>query len=274
MRSHVPLMIFALCGTVWAQDPGMPAFTASPIRPTPDPTNRSTRMTPTGLQMNGGTIRQIWQLVYPNDGGDPIGAPDWLSTERFDLTIRFETVPTTEQRQVAMRQIFAEQLKLKVHYETRPTPTYDLVIARPDRRLGPTVKRLPFDCDALRTSAIEAAGRGEKAAPPPPASNGTQACATDVGAGRYVSGGVTLAQLAGNLRTVAGRLTVDKTGLAGFYEFALEWAPAGPPSPDGPPDSRPNIFTALQEQLGLKLEPSTTPVQFVVIDHIEHPTGK
>jgi uncharacterized protein (TIGR03435 family) len=95
-----------------------------------------------------------------------------------------------------------------------------------------------------------------------------------VGTGSYVSGGVAMPQLARGIRNVAGRMIIDKTGLDGFYEFSLEWAPAGPPAPDAPADNRPNIFTALQEQLGLKLEPSTTRVPVVVIDRIERPTGK
>jgi uncharacterized protein (TIGR03435 family) len=271
-----PLTVLALviaAGSLAAQEAALPAYTATPIRPTSDP--GSTRMTPTGLQMNGGTIGTIFGLAYQSEGGEPLNTPAWWRSERYALTVRFESEPTAEQRQAVMRAIFADQLKLKVHYETRPTPTYDLVIARADGRLGPTFKRLPFDCEAFRTSAMEAASRGQAVLPPPRASNGTQGCTTDVGSGRYVSGGVTLAQLAGGIRNPAGRLIIDRTGLAGFYEFSLEWAPAGPaPAPDAPPDTRPNIFTALQEQLGLKLEPSTTPVQVVVIDHIERPTGK
>ena len=273
MKTSTLLAALVLSSAAWAQDSGTPAFTASPIRPTPDPTNRSTRQTPTGLQMNGGTIRQIWQIAYPSEAGDPVGAPEWFSSDRFDLTVRFETAPTNEQRTAALRQIFAEQLKLKAHYETRDTPTYSLVVARPDGRLGPTVRRIDVDCDALRNSWRDAARRGEAVTLPPPAQNGAPRCDTKLGSGTMISGGVRFAQLA-TLRNVAGRLIVDRTGLDGFYEFSLEWGPGGAPSPDSPVDPRPNIFTALQEQLGLKLEPSTTPVQVVVIDHIERPTGR
>jgi len=85
-----------------------------------------------------------------------------------------------------------------------------------------------------------------------------------------MSGGMPIAELASAVRNPAGRLIVDKTGLAGFYEFSLEWA-SGPPSAAGVTDERPNIFTAFQEQLGLRLEPATAPVEVVVIDHIERP---
>lgn len=271
MKTLAVLALVMAAGSLSAQEAPLPVYTATPIRPTPDP--GSTRVTPTGLQMTGGTIGTIFGLAYPSEGGEPVNAPDWWRSDRYALTVRFESEPTVEQRQAVMRAIFADQLKLKVHYERRPTPTYDLVLARTDGRLGPTLKRLPFDCDALRTAAQDAARLGEPFTPPPAASNGAPGCATTNGNGSYISGGVTLAQLARGIRNVAGRLIVDKTGLNGFYEFALEWAPAGPPpSPDTPPDNRPNIFTALQEQVGLRLEPSTTLVQFVVIDHIERPT--
>lgn len=270
MKLFAVVGLLALCGAAAAQDAAAPVFTASPIRPTPDPTNRSTRQTPTGLQMNGGTLRQIWQLAYPSQAGDPVGAPDWFFSDRFDLTVRFEGTPTNAQREAAMRQIFAEQLSLKAHYETRDTPTYSLVLARQDGRLGPTIRRIEIDCDALRSSWRAATGRGEAVTVPPPAQNGAPRCDTKLGNGTMLAGGVRLAQLT-TLRNVAGRLIVDKTGLDGFYEFTLEWGPGGAPSPDAPADSRPNIFTALQEQLGLKLEPSTTPIQSVVIDHIARP---
>jgi len=274
MKTLAPLVVLALCGAVSAQDAAPPAFTASPMRPTPDPTNRSTRQTPTGLQMNGGTIRQIWLLAYPSEGVDPIGAPDWFFTDRFDLTVRFESAPTNEQRQTAMRQIFAEQLKLKAHYETRDTPTYNLVLAQPDGRLNSNVRRIDVDCNTLINSLREASRRGEKVSLPPPAQNGAPGCDMKLGNGSMISGGQSMAQLAAFFRNVAGRLIVDKTGLVGYYEFSIEWGPGGAPAPDAPADPRPTIFTALQEQIGLKLEPATAPVQVVVIDHIERPTGK
>jgi uncharacterized protein (TIGR03435 family) len=216
--------------------------------------------------MTGGTIRQIFLLAYPSEGIDPIGAPDWMSTERYDLTVRFdqERLPQ-EQLQAVFREIFANQLKMKVHYERRDAQTYTMVVARADGRLGSSVRKLGVDCDARR----EAARRGEEVPALPPAANGVPACQDKVGNGRVLSGGMRFAQLASTVRNPAGRLILDETGLDGFYEFSLEWAP-GPGDPASP-DPRPNIFTAFEEQLGLKLKPSTTSVQVVVIDHVERP---
>jgi uncharacterized protein (TIGR03435 family) len=221
---------------------------------------------PGGFVMTGGTIRSIFQVAYASEGMDPIGAPDWFSTERYDLTVRWdqERLPP-EQVQAVFREIFATQLKMKVHYERRDTPTYSMVVARADGRLGQSVRKLDADCDALR----DAARRGETIPALPPAANGVPACQNKVGNGIIQSGGMRFAQLAATVRNPVGRLIVDETGLNGFYEFTFEWA-FGPQDPASP-DQRPNIFTAFEEQLGLRLRPSTTPVEVVVIDHVERP---
>ena len=265
------IALFAATITIRAQAPPAPLpsplpYVASPIRKTVDDTTRRTGFTETGFTMRGGTIRQIFQIAYPSEAGDPIGAPDWLSTERFDLTVRFEGTPTAEERQAIFQEIFATQLKLKVHREQRETPVYHMVVARSDGRLGRTMRELDVKCD----ERLAAARRGEPVAPLPPAANGAPGCDYKVGNGTVMSGGMRLAQLAGTVKNPAGRLIVDKTGLTGFYEFTLEWA-VGPLGAGGAPNDRPDIFTAFQEQLGLRLQPATAPVDVLVIDHVERP---
>ena len=259
-------LLIAAAASVYPQTSAPPPYVASPIRKNAEGRQGGTALRPGAFVMTGGTIRSIFQLAYPSEGIDPIGAPDWLSTERFDLTVRFEQerLPL-EQQQAVFREIFATQLKMKVHYERRDTPTYTMVVARSDGRLGPGVRKLDTDCDALR----DAARRGDKVPELPVAANGVPACQNKVGNGTVRSGGMRFSQLAATVRNPAGRLIVDETGLTGFYEFVFEWAP-GPGDPASP-DPRPTIFTAFEEQLGLRLRPSTTPVQVVVIDHVERP---
>ena len=261
------ILLASCAAALNAQAPAAPPpYVASPMRKTVDDTNRRTGFMPGGFTMGGGTIRSIFQLAYPSQAADPIGAPAWMSAERFDLVVRFDGMPTPAEMQAIFREIFATQLKLKAHYERRDTPVYNLVVARSDGRLGKSVKKLDVECDALR----DRARKGEQIPPLPPAANGTPACQSKVGNGTVLSGGMRFAQLASTVRNPVGRQIIDKTGLDGFYEFTFEWA-AGPPTAGGVPDDRPNIFTAFQEQLGLKLEPSTAPVEVVVIDHIERP---
>jgi len=262
------LLAIVIASSVYAQAPTTPPpYVASPIRKNVEGRQGGTGFRPGNFVMTGGTIRSIFQLAYPSEGIDPIGAPDWMLTERYDLTVRFEQerLPQ-EQLQAVFREIFATQLKMKVHYERRDTPTYSMVLARADGRLGPGVRKLGVDCDALR----DAARRGEPFPALPPAANGVAACQDRVGNGSVQSGGMRFSQLARTVRNPAGRIIVDDTGLTGFYEFTLEWAPG--PGDAASPDPRPNIFTAFEEQLGLRLRPSTTPVEVVVIDHVERPT--
>lgn len=124
--------------------------------------------------------------------------------------------------------------------------------AAPDRRLGPALRVSALDCDASNTSA----------------------CNTRMGPSSVTATGMTMARLAQTLRGVVGRIVTDETGLTGAYDFALEFAPEQPPpagAPLGDPDA-PSIFTALREQLGLRLEGKRGPVEMLVIDRLERPT--
>ena len=265
IRAVMPLCcLLAVCAVTLAhaQAASPPPYVASPMRRTVDEANRGgTGFRPGSFVMSGGTIRQIFAIAYPSEGLDPISAPGWMLTERYDLVVRFERERlASEELQAVFREIFATQLKLKVHYERRDTPTYNMVVARSDGRLGPGVRKLDVDCNAR----ADAARRGETVPRLPPAANGVAACQSKVGNGNVLSGGMRFAQLAATVRNPAGRLIVDKTGLDGFYEFSVTYATVATPD-------NPNIFTAFQEQLGLRLEPSTTAVEVVVIDHIERP---
>jgi uncharacterized protein (TIGR03435 family) len=218
------------------------------------------------MVMVNGTITSIFSSAYPSPVRQIVNAPEWLSTERYDVTARVEGNPTREERLELWRRAFAERMKLSAHYEQRETPTYALVLARPDGRLGPNLRRT-VDC-----AALAAEGRARGAAPPPPAGTGTpigDCWGGKFGMGRIESGGTLISVLVQSLSGALGRVTFDKTGLEGYYAFTLDYAPA---RLDGASDVRPDIFTALREQLGLKVEPTTSMLEHVVIDHIERPT--
>lgn len=202
--------------------------------------------------------------------GEMVGVPDWFNRERYDLIAKIPPGLTPAQTTAMWRAFFADRFKLKAHIEAREQPTYTLVLARADGRLGPNMKKIDYDC-AARSAAFL---RGEKLDPPPITSAGAPACGMSMRGGQtggtvVTSGGMTMARLAQSVWRAAGRVIVDQTGLTGDYEFTLTFSrPAGPAS-DGEP---PTIFTALQEQLGLKLEPTRGPVEVVVIDAAERPT--
>jgi len=192
-------------------------------------------------------------------------APDWLTSERYDIVAKASGQPGSEQVQAMMRTMLKQRLKLAAHTEPRETAAYALVVARPEH---PGLKPFTRDCDAIRAEREAAMKAGQQPAPTSPTTG--PACGYTWSSAIY-SGGITLTQLAGMLDWVAGRVIVDRTGLPGRYEFTLRFAsPTAPPS--DAPDAPPVLFTALQEQLGLRLDAVRASIPTLVIDHIERPT--
>ncbi len=217
--------------------------------------------------MVNGTMRMIFGNAYPSQSNDIINMPDWFTTERYDLTARIVGNPSPEQRRELWRALLAERMKLKAHYEMREQPTFDLVVARSDGRLGPSIKPAQVDC-AGRSAA---AARGETLAPlPAPAPGAPPVCGMMAGPEGIRAGGTTMAGLARSISGAEGRIVNDKTGLPGSFEFTLLYASSRAPQA-GVADDRPSLVTALQEQLGLKLEPSRGQIEFAVIDYVERP---
>jgi uncharacterized protein (TIGR03435 family) len=225
--------------------------------------------------------------AYPSESGEYLNVPDWVRTERYDIIAkppadtgglsRASTAYAALQRE-RWRNLFTDRMKLAVHDETREEAIYELVVARDDRKLGPNLESRP-DCIA---EAQAARAGGAPAAPPQPRtgppseSEIMQGCGGLFGPGRMLIGGTTMARFAAQLRGVAGRYVEDKTGLDGWYSIQLRFAQQAPrtnaDAGAADPGDAPEIFTALQEQLGLKLQPARKALQVVVVDHIERPT--
>jgi uncharacterized protein (TIGR03435 family) len=198
-----------------------------------------------------------------------VNLPSWAD-DRYDVIARGKPGATAAERQQMWRKLLADRMKLAAHYETREQASYDLVIARADKRLGPGIKPSPLDCSS-----------GPSTAPIPAPTGGAdfrEATLNRCGAFFVVgdsmtSRGVTVANLTRMVTPAAGRPIVDKTGLDGYFEIALRFQRMPSPAAGEPaPDAAPSVFTALQEQLGLRLDPSKTQGQILVIDAIERPT--
>lgn len=218
-----------------------------------------------------------------------VGGPGWVSTDRFDISATAPDGAPPDQTRAMVRTLLKERFKLVVHKETREMPLYALVKAREDGRLGPSIKPSTTDCGPIRSeraTALAAAAKargGRVAVPPPPAPNEPVVCGMRVG-GRgggtltYRAGNITMAALAGALRTYVGREVIDRTGLSGEFDFDLQFAQpqitgqTDTGIPLAPLDDAASVFAALQEQLGLKLESTYGPVELMVIDSAERPT--
>lgn len=174
-----------------------------------------------------------------------------------------------------LRALLSERFALTTHRETRTLPVYALVRASENGQLGPELRRSSLDC--------EAATPGQPRQPPPTSDPARPTCGMRIGPGQMVVGGTPVSQLTTVLSQFVQRLVIDRTELRGPFDLHLSWTPErllppGPPPPGAPPlppvdPNGPSIFAALQEQLGLKLEPQQAPLEVVVIDRVEQPAA-
>ena len=196
------------------------------------------------------------------------GLPDWATREFYDVSATSPlTTATPEQRTSMLRAMLADRFRLLAHTERRELPSYDLVLDRPDGRLGPGLVPSSLDCDA-----IIAARRAAATAPPEFDRDNPLVCAF-VGSLDGFRGEVAISVLAQMLRGQAGRLVVDKTGLRGAYRITLNYGQANVAlGAVASPEGAVSVFTAVREQLGLRLEPSRADRDVLVIDRLERPT--
>jgi uncharacterized protein (TIGR03435 family) len=214
-----------------------------------------------------GTVANFFSSV-PIEGG-----PAWIHSERYSINAKSESKATPEMMQGPVLQALLEdRFKLKIHRETREIPVYVLAVAKGGLKLqqfkeGSCTSRPPIDLT-------------KPPAPPPPLPSGGKYCAnvgTLKGPNMVVNvDGATLDDFAKIFLRSVGRPVISKTAITGKFNFHLEYAPDEAlrrllPNDLGEPTA-PSIFTALQEQLGLKLESAKGPGQFLVIDHVERPS--
>ena len=219
------------------------------------------------------------------------GAPAWAANDRFDISAKApagvdltppppSASPMPGPIQVMLRAMLADRFKLKIHTEQRETPSYDLVLARADGKLGPKLTHSDTDCAAELAAAR---ARGDQ--PAPPAFGTPMKCGMRMGPGTFSAGSVALIQFASAISQQLGRTVVDRTGLTGNFDIDITFTPDRLPqrpagAPDGPINlngvsidpNGPSLLTAIQEQLGLKLESSKTSMDVIVVDSVEHPT--
>ena len=228
---------------------------------------------PDGFTATNQTLGNLIAFVYQVRPWEVSGAPDWLQSSRFDINLRSDHQITFDEKLTMIRGLLEERFSLQTHREVRDTRIYALVIASSDRTLGPNLKPTTPDCAAvLRARRIGGPG----AMPLTRSDTAEPACGSMVGGLRGVTGkGVQMFTFANLLGGSMRDTVVDRTGLTGFWDLSVSADFAhlngstvgGAASSDGP-----SIFTALQEQLGLRLEPRRTPVSTFVIDHVERPS--
>jgi uncharacterized protein (TIGR03435 family) len=272
----------ATAGNVDAPDPNVPLyFEAASLKPS-DPKNPpggGIRRQPGGrFNTFNTTVQQLILFAYQIQGYQLVGHPDSISNTRYDIVAKFEGDPPpvrpgtgADHMMLATRTLLTERLKLKVHRETRELDIYALMMARPDGKPGPKLKTAADNCSP---EAI-AARRGA----PPPAPGTAPVCGIQVLPGRVRFGGYPLSLFAQMISNQVGRAVIDRSGLAGNWDFEMTYAPPPtqgplPPGIELPPSDpdAPDLFTAVREQLGLKFESTKGPIEVLVIDSVEMAT--
>ena len=207
-------------------------------------------------------VRDAWRL--PAD--QVVGGPDWVRSEgeRFDIFAKAPRGVTSAQMRLMVRALLADRYKLETHFETRQVSLYALVMARRDRRLGPRLIPTSTDCKE-RLAALQAGD----AATHPESETERPVCGLQSSVGNIHGAAAEIAELVHVLSFLdfAGRPVIDRTGLPGEYQIDLQWTTDRTRTDP----EFPVLTTALREQLGLKLEATKGPADFLVIDSAQRP---
>lgn len=267
----------------------LPAFEVASVKKSGPPDRSSFN-----FNMNGGrfTVSQqpltsLITMAYNLRRYQIVGGPGWINSDRFDINAKAEDGPvvstprgTPSRQQLMLRALLKERFALVAHNETRELPLSYLVVAREDRKLGEQLRPSTVDCAALAATARVRAGGPLPPEPPKPGE--PRPCGMIGGLGRIAANSVPISLLVSMLSGQLNRPVIDRTNLTGTFDFELDYTPDQmpqlppgatlppgfpTPSPDGP-----SLTTALQEQLGLKLESTRGPLEVLVIDSVQPPT--
>jgi uncharacterized protein (TIGR03435 family) len=282
-------IVAGLAGVLTGQTPVSPAFEVASVKPHQpgDLVQGGGGFQPGGrLALTNYTLRTLIVIAYTGPDFERltlVGGPSWLSTDHFDVVARADrdyppdrNGRPSQEILAMLRTLLANRFKLVTHMETQERRGYALTVARADGRLGPKLR--PSDdvnCDPGRRGGSPPAPRPQDGRGP------TAPCGTSVGPGRLTSHERSMPLLSADLTVALRQLVVDRTGLGGNFDIDLSWDPAdsqlptpvdGADSNDRSAGAGASIFTAVQEQLGLKLVSTKEPTDVLVIDQVEHPT--
>jgi len=245
MSRAIAILAVCVSGTVYGQSAVGQQFEVASIKPSSaDPSSPSGINTGNGrLTASNVTLKRCIMGAYAVGPSQISGGPDWLESDRFEITAKAEQPVGDHILMTMLQTLLAERFKLALHRETKPIQAYVLEIGKN----GPKLEK--------------GDGHGAK---------------TDNGRGRIVATNATMDRFAEILSRQMDLPVVNHTGLDGSFNLKLQWTPesvrtAAPV--DGPGVDGPSIFTAIQEQLGLRLHAQKVPVEVLVIDHVEKPSA-
>ncbi len=234
-------LLAAVAVTLHAQ---APSFDVASIKRNVSLSNNSSQRNMPGgrIDFSNQRLRQVIRAAYGGSDIEVVGGPNWVDDDRWDIVAApAKAAPDAPWREM-LKTLLVDRFKLRAHVEQRERPVYLLVFARPDKQLGPDIVPTKAAC------TIEG-----------------NCGSTDTNSNGIRSGTIhgtarTMTQVGRSMSGYAERRVLDRTGLEGRYDFELKW------------DEDLSIFTAVQEQLGLKLQAERAPDDVVVIDSVERAT--
>jgi uncharacterized protein (TIGR03435 family) len=206
------------------------------------------------------TLTNLMTAAYATNKID--GGPAWTKTDRFDVTAVGNRNASVGETREMMRTLLAERFKLVTRTDMREEPVFDLTVSRQDGQLGPQLKAASPPCPT------DTAPRENQPPSGPPDLKNPACGVIAFGGGVFRGHGVRLDQIANSLSGVVNRTVRNRTPLEGSFDFELRFSrPSENPNPTDPPE----IFTAVREQLGLRLRDARGPVPWLVIVSAEQP---
>jgi uncharacterized protein (TIGR03435 family) len=267
-----------LSGGAIAQSESRPEFEVASIKPAaPGSRGMFIRNSPGGrVNVTNMTLKELIVIAYRIQPFQISGGPSWFDSVHYDINAKAETTPKQGELPLMLQALLADRFQLTIQRETKDMPVYALVLAKKDGKLGPgLVESREGSCTAF-----------DPAKPPPlpePGQPRPNFCGNMMMQPRMLKASdIPVSQIVPMLSRFLGRTVIDKTGLTAKFDITLEWTPDEsqianmqlPPDVKPPPSdpAGPSIFTALQEQLGLKLEAQKGPVDIFVITRAEKPS--
>lgn len=275
-------IIAATALALFGQQVPRPAFEVASVKPALPQGIMSVRPLPGRLTANA-TLQMLMQNAYGVQAFQIEGGPGWINADRFEIEAKADGNATRDQISLMLRSLLEERYQLTFHREMRELPVYALVAAKgglklPSPREGACVEPTP-DTPPDWAGGIMAPPQAGR---PPLTRCGAVRVMLEPDGARTLGAKVPMAEFARTLSMVTGRTVIDRTGFGRLFDVQMTFLPdeSTPAMPPPPPDvaaalegKTPSILSALQEQLGLKLESTRGPVEVIVIDRAERPSG-
>ncbi|PYS36834.1 MAG: hypothetical protein DMG14_23375 [Acidobacteria bacterium] len=271
--SYIALVILILPLFALAQTPRK-SFEVASIKPNTSGRCCTSMLWPAGrFSATSVTVSDLLVFAYSPPKGPTLqkdvilGGPRWLDSDRFDIQAKPESGESKETMQLMMRSLLEDRFHLKLHLENRELPVYNLIVVKDGLKMKSSEDQSPPNSQPPAPSAT-AGAQGNRTP------RGSYGMSSDSSVSTLEGAAVPLSALVSMLQGQAGRPVIDKTDLKGLFDFRLEFSPNALEvnAPELQQQARPSLFSALQEQLGLKLEAAKGPGEVLVIDHVEKPS--